>query len=309
MKIRYERPVCHAAFWSYRLGLFALALFALSAGLHRFAIMESDIFAVLFAISTGLALLAFIFACYGILRLWMVGAEGGRASAKGSICALIVLVPAGIAGYRAYTLPPLYDIATNTASVPEFIEPVTHGPDWMPQIKLFESAPYAGQAEAYPQVTGRRYDGALDRVLEAVRLVAENRGVRISATRMPTPQEDAADAGAVEPPQPGEAAGIAPDADEADSFASLREIIAEDGTPQEPVILRQAQIVLQGEARTPVFGFGSDISIRLSEEAETTFVDMRAVSRFGPHDLGANAWIISEFLRELDMELVGISVR
>ncbi|MCY6381628.1 DUF1499 domain-containing protein [Hoeflea prorocentri] len=309
MKIRYERPVCYTAFWSYRLGLFALALFAISAGLHRFAIMESDIFAVLFAISTGLALLAFIFACYGILRLWMVGAEGGRASAKGCICALIVLVPAGLVGYRAYTLPPLYDIATDTASVPEFIEPVTHGPDWMPHVKLFESAPYAGQAEAYPQVTGRRYEGALDRVLEAVRLVAENRGIKISSTRMPQPPEDVAEPDAQEPAQPGDAAAIVSEADDTDSIISLREILAEESAPQDPVVLKQAQIVLQGEARTLVFGFGSDVSIRLSEEAETTFVDMRAVSRFGPHDLGANAWIISEFLRELDMELVGISVR
>jgi len=58
-----------------------------------------------------------------------------------------------------------------------------------------------------------------------------------------------------------------------------------------------------------VFGFASDISIRLSEEAETTYVDMRSVSRFGPHDLGSNALIISEFLAALDAELLGISVR
>ena len=73
MKIRYERPVCYTAFWSHRLGLFALVLFAISAGLHRFGIMETEIFAVLFAICAGLSLLAFVMAAYGILRLWMVG--------------------------------------------------------------------------------------------------------------------------------------------------------------------------------------------------------------------------------------------
>jgi hypothetical protein len=53
----------------------------------------------------------------------------------------------------------------------------------------------------------------------------------------------------------------------------------------------------------------SDISIRLIEEIETTYVDMRSVSRFGPHDFGIDAEIISRFLTALDAELLGISVR
>ena len=302
MKIRYERPVCRSAFWSFRLGLFALALFAISAGLHRFNVMETEIFVVLFSICAGVALLAFFMACYGILRLWMVGAEGGRASARGSICALLVLVPAGIAGYRAYTLPPLYDISTDTANVPAFLEPVSHGPDWIPKVEFLRAGPYEGQLEAYPQVTGRRYEGALDRVLAAVRLVAENRNVAISVTKMPDPPE--------------------PEKPEIDTQSSVTEIEtqtpgdvaatsepAEGEAEVEPVVLKQVQILLQGETHSPIFGFMSDVSIRLSEEAETTFVDMRSVSRFGPHDLGTNARIIDGFLTALDAELVGISVR
>lgn len=304
MKIRYERPVCRSAFWSQRLGLFALALFVISAGLHRFSVMETDMFAALVAICIAIALLAFGLACYGVLRLWMIGAEGGRASARGMFFALLVLVPASIAGHRAYTLPPLFDISTDTANVPVFLEPVTRGPDWLPEIEFLRAAPYEGQRQAYPQIIGRRYAGALDRVLAAVRLVAENQGVSISQTRMP------------EPPEPNEA--------DSPASASITEIqtqtpgeVAAASEPAEgdvlgaaePVLLRQAEIVLQGETRTPVFGFNSDVSIRLSEEAETTFVDMRAVSRFGPHDLGTNARIIDGFLNELDAELVGISVR
>ncbi|MCP4315069.1 MAG: DUF1499 domain-containing protein [Hyphomicrobiales bacterium] len=304
MKIRYERPVCRSAFWSYRLGLFAFALFAISAGLHRFSIMETEIFTVLFSICVGIALLAFGLACYGILRLWMVGAEGGRASAKGSLCALLVLVPAGIAGYRAYSLPPLYDISTDTADVPVFLETVSHGPDWVPDVEFLRSAPYEGQLGAYPQVTGRRYEGALDRVLAAVRLVAENRGIAISATKLPDPPEpETPETNSetsiieIEPQTPGDVAATSEPAD------------GDAATPAEPMILKQVQILLQGETRSPVFGFASDVSIRLSEEAETTFVDMRSVSRFGPHDLGTNARIIDGFLSALDAELVGISVR
>ncbi|MEX3008002.1 DUF1499 domain-containing protein [Hoeflea sp. TYP-13] len=302
MKIRYERPVCHAAFWSFRLGLFTFALFAISAGLHRFGVMETEIFAVLFSICTGIALLAFGLASYGILRLWMVGAEGGRASAKGSFFALLVLIPAGIGAYRAYALPPLYDISTNTADVPVFLEPIAHGPDWTPDIEILKSAPYEGQLDAYPHVTGRRYEGALDRVLAAVRLVAENRGVIISATRLPEPAE---------PEKPETGSSIVEISPQAPSEFGLNSELSDDDAPSpaEPMILNQVQIILQGEARTPFYGFASDVSIRLSEEAETTFVDMRSVSRFGPHDLGTNARIIDGFLRALDTELVGISVR
>lgn len=314
MKIRYERPVCYTAFWSHRLGLFALVLFAISAGLHRFGIMETEIFVVLFTICAGLALLAFLMAAYGILRLWMVGAEGGRASARGSLYAVLVLIPAGIAGFRAATLPPLYDISTDTSDVPDFLEPVTHGPDWFPQVALLEVAPYAGQEKAYPQVTGRRYEGALDRVLEAVRLVAENEGIRISVTKLPEPEEAPVPTRRAPAAGPREAIGeIEAPAEEPDddSVIGLSELVADDdpAIASEPMVLRQAQIVIQGETRTPIFGFTSDISIRLSEEAETTFVDMRSQSRFGPHDLGTNAQIIAGFLRALDTELVGISVR
>ena len=307
MKIRYERPVCYPAFWSYRLGLFAIALFVISAGLHRFSVMETEIFVVLFSICVGLALLAFLMACYGVLRLWMVGAEGGRASFKGMLSAALVLVPAGIAGYRAYSLPPLYDISTDTANVPAFLRGVSHEPDWVPDLEYLQTAPYEGQVEAYPQVTGRRYEGALDRVLAAVRLVAENQNLAITQTRLPEQGVQAeAESGEEETPSsiieiesqtPGDvAATAAPDE-------------GQEGNVAEPLALRQAQVLLQGEIRSPVFGFSSDVSIRLSEEAETTFVDMRSVSRFGPHDLGMNARMIESFLTALDAELVGISVR
>ena len=258
MKIRYERPVCRSAFWSFRLGLFSLALFAISAGLHRFNVMETEIFVVLFSICAGVALLAFFMACYGILRLWMVGAEGGRASARGSICALLVLVPAGIAGYRAYTLPPLYDISTDTANVPAFLEPVSHGPDWIPKVEFLRAGPYEGQLEAYPQVTGRRYEGALDRVLAAVRLVAENRNVAISVTKMPDPPE--------------------PEKPEIDTQSSVTEIEtqtpgdvaatsepAEGEAEVEPVVLKQVQILLQGR---PTLRFSDSCQMSASGSAK-----------------------------------------
>lgn len=319
MKIRYDRPVSVAATWSYRFGLFAFALFAISAGLHRFGFMQSDVFAALFVLCAGFAALAFLLACHGMLRLWMVGARGGRASTKACLLSICVLIPAGIVGFRAVTLPQLYEVSTNTDDVPEFLNPVSRPINWTTGFEVENAQPYDGQAEAYPQVTGRRYEGALDRVLEAVRLVADNSGIRIIATKLPEP--------VVLEPEPSDENALPVDenalpVDETPSVSIIETadnedlpLDPDDENPEvveeivEPIIIVPVQAILQGEGRSVITGFASDISIRLSEEAETTFVDMRSVSRFGPHDLGANADIISTFLTALDAELVGISVR
>jgi hypothetical protein len=54
---------------------------------------------------------------------------------------------------------------------------------------------------------------------------------------------------------------------------------------------------------TPVFAFADDAVVRLEEENEATFVDMRIVSRYGRNDLGSNARQISSFLGAIDQTL------
>lgn len=344
MKIRYERPVSYAASWAMRLGLFALTLLVVAAAMHRFGVLKSDIFATVFVLSGAVASLAFLLAVTGLIRLWMVGAKGGRSSAKGMLFSILVLVPVSIALYRTYTLPPLHDISTDIVDAPAFLQPVDHTAVWLPTAALGKGA-YVGQATAYPAVTGRRYEGAVDRVLEAVYLVAENNGIRITDAKLPeeakvngeaaSAGDDASSAvsvavseatevaeepddpivsneaavsdGPVLPDQPGPLAG----SDATGEPGSIGALQPEDGDGGivEPVVLVPVQIVLQGETRTLLFGFESDVSIRLSEEAETTFVDMRSVSRFGSHDLGSNAQIIEKYLAALDAELLGISVK
>jgi hypothetical protein len=70
---------------------------------------------------------------------------------------------------------------------------------------------------------------------------------------------------------------------------------------------RSSDILLQGEWRTLIAGFRFDVLIRLREEAETTFVDVRVASRYGPHDLGLGAGFANQFLHALDAELLGIA--
>ncbi len=62
---------------------------------------------------------------------------------------------------------------------------------------------------------------------------------------------------------------------------------------------------IEATDRTPVFGFPSDIVIRIRASATSTAIDVRAVSRFGRHDFGAGAARIRKFIagiREAPLE-------
>lgn len=66
-------------------------------------------------------------------------------------------------------------------------------------------------------------------------------------------------------------------------------------------------VEIETEAPLGVLRLVSDVAIRLEEEDGATFVDMRAASRWGRHDLGANARAIERFLERLDEALLGLS--
>jgi len=56
----------------------------------------------------------------------------------------------------------------------------------------------------------------------------------------------------------------------------------------------------------PVLGIPGSVVLRLADEGDTSFVDMRARTDYVPHDLGWNARLIDEYLKKLDYELIGI---
>jgi hypothetical protein len=55
--------------------------------------------------------------------------------------------------------------------------------------------------------------------------------------------------------------------------------------------------------------FPADAVVRLTDEEESVFVDMRMSNRYLPHDLGENARQIAAFLNELDAEFARQSLR
>ncbi|KAA5595917.1 DUF1499 domain-containing protein [Blastochloris sulfoviridis] len=86
------------------------------------------------------------------------------------------------------------------------------------------------------------------------------------------------------------------------AFRAARELIEKrrwrilDQVPPRPG--REGRI--EAVVRTLVFGFRDDVVVRIRPAAEGARVDVRSASRYGVHDIGANARRIKSLLADLD---------
>lgn len=85
--------------------------------------------------------------------------------------------------------------------------------------------------------------------------------------------------------------------DTALALATKRKWLLAD--PRPPAAGRR-EAVIEATARTPIMGFRDDVVIRVSPLGQGSRVDMRSASRFGTHDLGANASRVRAFLSDVD---------
>ena len=297
--IQYERPVSHAAHWARRMALFSCLLFIAVVLSHRFGPLTTPHFLVLAGFAAVTAAAAVLLAAVGLARLWHVGARGGKAALMALLLSLLPLGVAGASAYAYFYKPALYDVTTDTAAAPPWLSVPTAEQDWLPRTGIVSARDRQVQLAAYPGLSGRRYDGALDRVHQGVRKVAAAYGITITAENgLDNILADLEDL-VVDPSKVAE------------SQQTLSEVPIPEArplaTPTIPRIGGPGDVLLQGEWRSPIFGFRFDVVIRLREEAETTLVDMRAASRYGPHDLGIGAEMVEGYLKALDAELLGIA--
>ncbi|MHB0953859.1 MAG: DUF1499 domain-containing protein [Allorhizobium sp.] len=301
MTIRYDRPVSRLAYLARRLGFFGAALLVVVILAHRFGPLTTPDFVALVLISAVPAVLAVPLALFGLWRLWQVGALGGVAAGWALFYAALPLGLVGFATLQYFTRPMIYDVSTDIADPPKWLgEPVARQ-QWLERPAITTGQREA-QALAYPGLTGRRYEGALDRVYEAVIKVADLRGFDIVASRgqeFALPEFQSQPQGGETDVLAGGAPSVGPVPQQRPAPDSLR-----PGTGEgEPA----GTVRIQAETRTLLLGLRFDIMIRLREEEETTLVDLRVASRYGPHDLGFGDDIAERYLRALDAELLGIA--
>lgn len=65
------------------------------------------------------------------------------------------------------------------------------------------------------------------------------------------------------------------------------------------------EVFLEFSRKSFVLGMPGEIVARVTDEGETTYLDIRSKSLFVGHDLGTNAAIIRALLAELDFNMVG----
>ncbi|MCK3775573.1 DUF1499 domain-containing protein [Ensifer sesbaniae] len=300
MMIRYERPYSYAAHWARRFARVSFVLFALSLLAHRFGPLTTPHFLALVGLSGVFALLGVLLAVVGLARLWQVAAIGGLASAAALVYAAPALGFIGFGAVQYLTRPAIYDVSTDTVTPPPWLEVPQTEESWLKRKDAVTPEDREAQILAYPGLTGRRYDGALDRVYQGVRTVIEQNRVGITEELgVENARADLEDLTV----RPNAGAETTVEPENVPVPAARPELSLEGALAGR----RASDVVLQGEWRTLIAGFRFDVLIRLREEAETTFVDLRVASRYGPHDLGMGAAFADQFLRALDAELLGIA--
>jgi hypothetical protein len=251
--LNHGRRVSPAAQWARTLASFALVLACTAAVGHRYGMVETLAFFWVLALVTAIAIVSLLCAMFGFRRLWMQGDKAGKASFAATLLASIVLTPFAVAGYLAYTTPPLHDVSTDLVDPPPLRRAALERTAQMNAVTPYSAEMVAVQRLAYPDVTGRRLDASMERAVAAVQAVVASYGWRV---RTPWPTE----------------------------FETVSEIVVELEAPS--YILR----------------LPADAALRLTDEDESIFVDLRLNSRYGRYDIGENARRIRRFMNDVDAE-------
>lgn len=304
MFIHFVRPVSHSARLAKRLAQLAFFGTLIVLGAHRFGFLSTPGLVAWMAAATALALLAVLLALIGLQRLWQVGAQGGLAALAALVLSALPLALSGSALYLARTTPDVAEATTDANTPPQWLKAPPADSSFLPKR---DQSPLglAAVGRAYPDLTGRRYEGAMDRVYQAVIKVAKASHIKIT-------EESGLESAIVDLEDSAPASEVGATETEAPADADLAMTPEVGPVPrQRPDVAALASprgdMVLQGEMRSLVFGFTFDVVIRLREDAETTYVDLRVASRYGARDLGFSQGVAASYLKALDAELLGIA--
>jgi uncharacterized protein (DUF1499 family) len=109
------------AIWSSRLALFALAVAALSALILTTGAFEFGPALATFGAALAFAGVAILFAFIAFVSIWRNGVAGLSRALRGLFLGLLLLAYPAYLAQRAYTLPPINDVSTDTVNPPRFV--------------------------------------------------------------------------------------------------------------------------------------------------------------------------------------------
>jgi len=180
-RINFERRVSRAARWARTIANFSLVLGCTAIIGHRYGMVDTPAFAWVAALVGGLALLAILLAIVGFGRLWSRGDKAGKASLAAVLVSALVLAPFGVAAYQFRLYPELHDVSTDLSEPPAFSRALRSRTSDMNPIGVISAEAAMVQREAYPEVSGRRFDASIERVMAAADVVIAERGWAVVA--------------------------------------------------------------------------------------------------------------------------------
>jgi hypothetical protein len=319
----YVRKHSWAASWCQGVALLCLPYFGLAIVLHRFGYITSPQAYWLIAVGLGLIFLTLALGARAFMDHWHFGMSGGPATMRGVLLALLLLGPYVWFGYLSMRYPLLSDVSTNSDAPPAYVRAaeLRRSLAWQGSNGFASYDPTYVQilAGAYPELASRSYPAGSERVLRAVLALIRDRSWKLVEVRgieqgeLPRFEGEDEEAGAepqaddAKPADQGAKATAAakakakPAKSTASNAGKKQTKAEETETVEEP----SRDIFVEAVAASLVFGFQRDVVIAIVAETESTVVDMRASSRFGPHDFGSSARLIDAFLKDLDRSLFG----
>ena len=115
-----EEPLSRLAAWSNRLAWFALVATLISVIVVRGDLLEIRPALAMFAAALALAGIAVLLALGAAVVIWRQGLSGIGRAVTGFFLGLALLAYPAYLGVRAYKLPAIHDITTDTARPPRF---------------------------------------------------------------------------------------------------------------------------------------------------------------------------------------------
>jgi len=115
-----EEPTSRLATWARRLALFALAVAVLAVILSWLDFVETLPGLAVFAGAVGIAVIGMLFAIGAFIVIWREGLKGFGPALLACVIAIGLIADPAYLASKAYRLPPLSDITTDTADPPRF---------------------------------------------------------------------------------------------------------------------------------------------------------------------------------------------
>jgi hypothetical protein len=266
-----EDPTSRLAIWARR-----VAFFSLAATLIAVIVVRSGALEIVPALSTlagalVLAVVAILLALGAAISIWFEGVGGLREAVTAFLIGFALIAYPLFLGVKGYRLPAIYDITTDPIDPPRF--------DAIARLRPRDANPityeglYAAQLqhEAYSDIEPDLSDSTPQEAYNAAMKVITKRKWRVVDARPPQgggPQlVDTRAPRSQQPPAPTPA--------------------VRDGT-------------IEAIARTPILGFRDDVVVRIRPTGDGARIDVRSASRYGRHDLGANASRVRNLINDID---------